>query len=295
MKCLCCNKELNEKDILWHKKCLKRFFGTLEIPNIDLSIEKEIENNLKNRKAITGVQEKISYSLKNVNLKIDAEYLIKPNMNKYNNIAEAEFVTMTLAKEIMEVPLFGLIPYNDSYLYIIKRYDRINGKKIHVEDFAQLLGLPTENKYQGSYEQCAKKVILKYSDLPRLDLSDFFLRIIFSYVTLNSDMHLKNFSLIEDEEIRLSPQYDLLPVKLFSNDSEDLALSLNGKKKKLTRNDFIKFGYNIGILKPEKLIDYLTNYQDKFNKIIEESILSEDFKKKYILKMNEHFNLIKKD
>lgn len=64
MKCLCCNKELNEKDILWHKKCLKRFFGTLEIPNIDLSIEKEIENNLKNRKAITGVQEKISYSLK---------------------------------------------------------------------------------------------------------------------------------------------------------------------------------------------------------------------------------------
>ncbi len=87
-------------------------------------------------------------------------------MNKYNNISEAEFVTMTLAKEIMEVPLFGLIPYNNSYLYIIKRYDRINGKKVHVEDFAQLLGLPTENKYQGSYEQCAKKVILKYSDLP---------------------------------------------------------------------------------------------------------------------------------
>lgn len=302
MKCLCCNKELNEKDILWHKKCLKRFFGTLEIPNIDSSIEKEIENDLKNRKTITGVQEKFSYTLKEldqsankITLNFGAEYLIKPNTNKYNNIAEAEFVTMTLAKEIMKVPLFGLIPYNDSYLYIIKRYDRINGKKVHVEDFAQLLGLPTENKYQGSYEQCAKKVILKYSDLPKLDLSDFFLRILFSYVTLNSDMHLKNFSLIEDEEIRLSPQYDLLPVKLFSNDSEDLALTLNGKKKKLNRNDFIKFGYNIGILKPEKLIDYLINYQDKFNKIIEESILSEEFKKKYILKMNEHFNLIKKN
>ena len=205
MKCLCCNKELKEKDVLWHKKCIKSFFGTNQIPNINLSIEKEIEKNLINKKTITGVQEKFSYSLKEfyqsankITLNFDAEYFIKPNTPKYNNIAEAEFVTMTLAKEIMQVPLFGLIPYRDSYLYIIKRYDRINGKKIHVEDFAQLLCLPTENKYQGSYEQCAKKVILKYSDLPRLDLSDLFLIIIFSYVTLNSDMHLKNFSLIEE-------------------------------------------------------------------------------------------------
>lgn len=64
------------------------------------------------------------------------------------------------------------------------------------------------------------------------------MRIIFSYLTLNSDMHLKNFSLIEQDEIKLSPQYDLLPVQLFVDDNEDLALTLNDKKKNLERRDY---------------------------------------------------------
>ena len=178
---------------------------------------------------------------------------------------------------------FGLIKdNNDNFVYITKRFDRFNGHKIHVEDFCQLLGFPTENKYQGSYEQCVKKVINKFSNYKQLDIVEFYMRIIFSYLTLNSDMHLKNFSLIEQDEIKLSPQYDLLPVQRFVDDNEDLALTLNGKKKNLKRIDFIIFGNTIGVIKPERIIDLLLSYEADFYTIINESILSYDLKKQFI-------------
>ena len=152
-----------------------------------------------------------------------------------------------------------------------------------------MLGFPTENKYQGSYEQCVKKVINKFSNYKQLDIVEFYMRIIFSYLTLNSDMHLKNFSLIEQDEIKLSPQYDLLPVKLFVDDNKDLALTLNGKKKNLKRSDFIIFGNTIGVIKPERIIDLLLSYEEDFYTIIKESILSSDLKNHLIRQMSDRF------
>lgn len=115
------------------------------------------------------------------------------------------------------------------------------------------------------------------------------MRIIFSYLTLNSDMHLKKFSLIEQEEIKLSPQYDLLPVQLFVDDNKDLALTLNGKKKNLKRSDFIIFGNTIGVIKPERIIDLLLSYEKYFYTIIKESILSSDLKNHLIRQMSDRF------
>lgn len=301
MNCLCCNKELANDDVLWHKSCIKHFFGSNTIPVISSQIDSDVETNISQGKSVTGVQPKLSYTKvnqignKKTTTFFQNDYIIKPNTQEFKEIAEAEYVVMTLARMVkIRVADFGLIKDDKgNYVYIVKRFDRNNGHKIHVEDFCQLLELPTENKYQGSYEQCAKKVIMKYSNLIQFDLVEFYIRVIFSYLTLNSDMHLKNFSLIEANNITLSPQYDLLPVQVLVNDNEDLALTLHGKKKNLGRNDFITFGKNINILKPERIIDNLLGYEKLFYKTIQESILSPDLKEKFIKKMIIRFKRLK--
>ena len=127
------------------------------------------------------------------------------------------------------------------------------------------------------------KIIDKYSSFNVLDKVKLFKIVLFSYVTLNSDMHLKNFSLFEQENNRLTPCYDLLPAKLFVDDKDELALTINGKNRNLTRNDFLKFGYNLGIDKKvlEKCISELFDKKSLFLNIIEQSDLSSEFKDNY--------------
>jgi serine/threonine-protein kinase HipA len=110
-----------------------------------------------------------------------------------------------------------------------------------MEDMCQLSERLTEDKYKGSYEQVAK-LILRYSASPLLDVSNFYEQALFSFFTANADMHLKNFSLLEKqgEGMALAPAYDLVPTALVNPaDTEEMALSLNGKKRKLKYDDFL--------------------------------------------------------
>lgn len=90
--------------------------------------------------------------------------------------------------------------------------------------------------------------------MAKFDLTELFLRLAFSFVVGNSDMHLKNFSLIEkaeaSEEYVLSPAYDLLPVNaIMPEDEEEFALTMIKKKRKIGRKDFLAFAEEIGIEK----------------------------------------------
>ena len=112
-----------------------------------------------------------------------------------------------------------------------------------MEDFCQLSGRLTQDKYRGSYERCAE-IIRKHSVRFGFDLSEFFFRLVVCFVTGNSDMHLKKFSLVEktpgQRDFVLSPAYDLLPVNIIMpEDPEETALTLNGKKSNLRRKDFL--------------------------------------------------------
>lgn len=142
----------------------------------------------------------------------------------------------------------------------------------------------TQDKYKGSYENCGK-IINKYSTRPGLDLSELFLRVIFSFVIGNSDMHLKNFSLIETEpanrEYCLSRAYDLLPVNIvLPEDKEQMALTLNEKKRNIQRNDFIKFAQNCGIAEKSAngMLKKLYTSRENLVAQCEESYLSDDLK-----------------
>ena len=126
---------------------------------------------------------------------------------------------------------------------------------------------------------------MKYSSLPKMDVTNFLELVLFSWLTGNNDMHLKNFSLYEVADmIRLTPAYDLLNATIINpNDDEELALTLNGRKKKLQREDFIRSAATLGIenVIVERLINKYIKLLPKFETVIQNSFLSAELKKKY--------------
>lgn len=316
MKCLCCGLEFNDKittkeiENQWHNKCIKSFFGTENIPYIDIShelFEKIAKDNALKGFTVPGVQKKISLVLKNGStprltfLNEPIGYILKPQTKEYQLLPECEYLVMQMAKiaKIKTVPfaLVKLHKFDNQYAYITKRIDRININneiyKLAMEDFCQLDNRLTVDKYKGSYERCAK-IIKNYSVNPGVDISELFIRIVFSFIVGNSDMHLKNFSLIAKEpssnNYSLSDAYDMLPVNIIMpEDLDETALTLNGKKRNITRNDFLYFASNIEIPinSAKKMIDKLLSYKDSFIKLCDESLLSLDMKenfKKLIIK-----------
>ena len=300
--CLCCLKNLNdeEKKTGYHKKCIKKFFGTTQIPQVELSNEVlELLAKKSSSQGITvaGVQKKLSLHLLSEKsssprltlLGYPQGYILKPQSADYEYLPETEGIVMQMADiaGIETVPHSLILLSDDSLAYITKRIDRDeNAEKIHMEDFCQISERLTEDKYKGSYEQCAK-IIQKFSSAPGLDLSDFFYRLLFCFITGNSDMHLKNFSLIknpESKEWKLSKAYDLLPVNLLMPlDNEETALTLNGKKSKLKRADFLEFARLIKLPQnaAEKMISNLLSKKEKLLTLAKSALISDELQKKF--------------
>lgn len=306
MKCLCCGKEftlkasIEEVESGWHKKCAKSFFGSYKLPILDISeetLKRLAVESINKGFTVPGVQKKLSLHLtKDVSPRLTlvnypTGYILKPQTEEYKCLPEAEYLIMQMANRvgIKTVP-FALIKMNSSgeLAYITKRIDRINenGKMqmLAMEDFCQLEERLTEDKYKGSYERCAK-VINKYSFMAKFDLTELYLRLVFSFVVGNSDMHLKNFSMIEKTEgsgeYVLSSAYDLLPVNaIMPEDEEEFALTMCKKKRKINRKDFLLFAEQIGIEKisAEKMLAKVINEKENFISMVDESYLPEALK-----------------
>ncbi|MBR6270581.1 MAG: HipA domain-containing protein [Lachnospiraceae bacterium] len=303
MNCYCCGKPLRKTDINgWHQACVKRFFGTNTIPHIEIddhaleAIAKETTN-----KGITvpGVQKKLSLHLcsdgntpRLTLVNYPTGYILKPQVAEFECLPEAEQLVMTMADMtgISTVP-HALIKSGDTFAYITKRVDRTIDKTgvqmLAMEDFCQLDLRLTQDKYKGSYERCAK-VIARHSSQVKLDMTELFMRLVFSYVAGNSDMHLKNFSLIETHEASgvytLSPAYDLLPVNvIMPEDKEEFALAMNGKKTHIRKKDFFIFAEKCEITKTsaEKMIAKIVSLKSKYRELCDSSLLSQHLKERF--------------
>lgn len=302
--CLCCGKPLEKGGICgWHESRVKKFFGLNAVPNISLdknTLEFLAEKSVQQGFTVPGVQKKLSLHLEKEGKRgrltlVDypTGYILKPQVEEYDFLPELEWVGMKMAAYVgIATVENALMKVGGEYAYICKRIDRVFSKegiqKLAMEDFCQLDLRTTIDKYRGSYERCAK-IIQRYSSRPGLDLSELFLRVVFSYIIGNSDMHLKNLSLIETKERSgvyiLSPAYDLLPVQIaLPEDEEEFALMVNGKKKNVTINDFYAFGSHCGLSKAAcaKMIRKLTSSEDGFLRIIEGSVLIDELKMKLI-------------
>lgn len=237
------------------KKLIKTIFNTAKLPVIEFGLQdiSREAQKVTGKLSISGVQPKLSVKLDRRNNSLisvpkGGEYILKPQTSAFSNIPENEQCCMDIAAEFkIDVPPHCLLRLNDgSWAYIIKRFDRDSGRKIHQEEFAQILALG--DKYKGSVEQIGRK-LNDISSAPGYDKQLFFERVVFSFIIGNGDAHLKNYSIAhkDKETIRLTPVYDIICSKLVIPDEDDSALTINGKKNKLKREDFDKLAEYLNV------------------------------------------------
>lgn len=306
-KCLCCYRPLKDGETDYHPACARKLFGNRQAPILPYSrdnIDDLALDVLKSNASVTGVQAKLSLEL-NRGGKNEADrltivglwgnYILKPQSPIYNAMPELEDVTMRMAEVsgISTVP-HGLIRMSDGELaYITRRIDREDdGRKHSLLDMCQLTNRLTEHKYRGSYLQLAE-VVRKYSSAPLLDVQRFWEIVVFSWITGNSDMHCKNFSLIENSEdgYQLAPAYDLLAVLLTGiDDRDELAMPLTGygvdadsRIGGFSKNDFLDAMSHSGISLnvAERIIRKFSKFKKKWFEVIDESFLSQPLKDRY--------------
>ncbi len=309
-KCLYCYNPLND-EVDFHEKCSLRFFGTAIPPWIPYSIgemtvlAKEI---VERSVSVPGVQAKLSMSMvKEAQGKGDArltvvgalggQYIFKPPSEQYPEMPENEHVTMRIAEAfgIRVVPSSLIRLASGELSYITKRIDRTDlGEKIHMLDMFQIT--EAYDKYKSSMEKVGK-AIHNYSDNTTLDKVLYLELSMFCFLTGNCDMHLKNFSMIESHSgWLLAPAYDLLNVAIVNpEDTEELALTIEGKKKKLKREHFERLGKGMELT--EKQIQGVVYRMIKHKPIagewINNSFLSQEMKEAYIKIIKARYSQLK--
>lgn len=254
-KCLYCYQSLAGDEEDFHERCSRKFFGTSRPPVLDYTREQmeELAREIVIRSiAVTGAQPKLSLTIEKTPADPRAsrltivglwgEYILKPPTREFPHLPENEDLTMHLSESFgINTAAHSLIRLKSGELaYITRRFDRQQKEKLALEDMCQLTETLTEDKYRSSMEKVGKQ-ISRFSSRKGFDLIGFFEMALFSYLTGNADMHLKNFALLTTpaKEIVLASAYDMVSTKIaMPEDRDEMALTVNGRKRKITRADF---------------------------------------------------------
>ena len=264
------------------------------------------------RVSLSGVQPKAGLIIKGNQLVIPSEqersrYILKPAPSSYALLERKDYpanehLSMQLASQVyhIETAPNALCFFSDGeQAYITRRFDVApDGSKYQQEDFASLAGLTkahggSDYKYSNlSYEECAE-IIGKYTTAPSVEILKFFRIVVFNYLILNDDAHLKNFSLINrgDGEYHLSPAYDLINTSLHLYEPRIFALDKGlfregmhlTDTRTVTRVDFEEFGRRIGLATRlvKRELDNFATEQPLAKELINRSFLSDKLKKYY--------------
>lgn len=299
-RCLYCYQELEEGQKDFHPACAKKFFGKAEAPVLPYSrenINDLAKQSVLSRITVPGVQTKLSMDVNKGGkdepdrmtiVGLWGKYILKPKSEEFPWLPEVEDLTMHLA-EIAKIDVVPhtLIRFSDGEMaYLTRRIDRdTHGKKYLMEDLCQISERSTNDKYKSSYEKIAKLIKL-HSSAPMLDLVNFWEVVVFSWLTGNSDMHLKNFSLISRTpgQYVLSQAYDLVNVHLvFPEDEEELALTLDGRKKRINKQNFMRAMASSGLSDKvtENIFHKFAAVAQRWYDFIDISFLPNDLKEKY--------------
>ncbi|MCY7352685.1 MAG: HipA domain-containing protein [Cytophagaceae bacterium] len=301
-RCLACYEPLPGELADFHPACSRAFFGRSQPPTLPYSLDtmhQLAEQIVRQSVSVTGVQPKLSLDFESRSssrltlVGLWGQYILKPPYALYPEIPEMESLTMHLAA------VFGLatVPHTlirlqtSELAYLTRRIDRPGaGQKRAMEDFCQLAERLTADKYKGSMELVAR-LIRRHSTQAALDLVTLYELTVFCFLTGNADMHLKNFSLWRvDESIALTPAYDLLATRLLlPTDSEELALTLNGKKNHLNSDDWLAFADYLG-LTPRQRSNVFDRFRNRLPEAVgwvERSFLSEPMREEYVRLLQE--------
>ena len=312
-KCLYCYQELEEGQVDFHPECSRKFFGSKTVPILPYTRDNMSElarQVIRTSASVTGVQAKMSLDVdrggKNEPDKFTivglwGKYIFKPQSAKYPCLPQLEDLTMKMAEAAhIRTARHTLIRLADGELgYLTIRMDRgRKGEKISMLDMCQLSNRLTEHKYYGTYQQLAETV-KRYSSAPMLDVQRYWEVVLFSWITGNSDMHCKNFSLIDtgNGEYALSPAYDLLAVLLADpEDTEEMAMSftVGGAKNGFDRSTFLSAFTQSGIptAVANKMIERMKGFLPQWEKLIGQSFLSDKMKADYCRLLNKRITLL---
>lgn len=307
--CLFCYQPLAENERDFHASCSKKIFGQPTPPALPYS-EEDLESLAKeviqSQTAVTGVQAKLSLHITGNNnvgterrfaiVGLRGGYILKQPAALYPQLPVVEDVTMHLAQiaRIITAPHSLIRLQSGNLAYVTKRIDRTKKGKLAMEDMCQLTERLTEDKYHGSYEQIGK-AIQKYSVNPGLDVVNFLELVLFSFITGNADMHLKNFSLLEQPGLgmTLSPAYDLVNTALVNPaDKEEMALTLNGRKIKLKKLDFVAAMNTLKVdeKQQENIFNKMAKALPEWQELIDRSFMTEPHKEQYKNILTERMN-----
>lgn len=255
--------------------------------------------NRAGKMSVQGLQLKLSAVLRIQEGRFEVvdrsgRFILKPPSLDFPELPENEDVTMRMAAAVgIEVPVHGLLRSVDGSLtYFIKRFDREGRERLPVEDFAQLSGASRETKYDSSMEKVAA-VVDQFCTFPAIERVKLLERTLFSFLTGNEDMHLKNFSLItRHEKVELAPAYDFLNTTIaLRNPKEEMALPLRGKKSRLTRQDLVDYFARERLQINERMLaDVLTRFdkaRPAWRELLEQSFLSQEMKEKFLSAIEE--------
>lgn len=290
-------------------------FGIDELRNVNDFVD------AMHRISVSGVQEKFPAIVENGKIRIAnkeerSTYILKPapwdnTLQERKQIPANEHLTMQIASQVygIETAANGLcFTQRGEPVYITTRYDiHPDGKKSAMEDFASIVGKNEQTdglyfKYTGCYEDIAVAIRQNVAAW-RVDIERFFKLVLFNYIYANGDDHLKNFSLIQQEQdMRLAPAYDLINTCLHVNGDDfglDGGLSPNIERSEVMdrtghpcRLDFERFGEHIGIAKPrlKKILDKYMLMPEETKLLVGNSFLNEKAKRTYLRIVNERIS-----
>jgi serine/threonine-protein kinase HipA len=170
--------------------------------------------------------------------------IVKPPDADLEGIPENEFSMMRWAAasglNVADVDLVPLSRLDDLPVWlqgrtgdalIVKRFDRLSDRRVHIEDMAQVWGLEPDQKYEQRHYLAIANLLIALGDRDGFD--EFVRRLVFMVASGNSDAHLKNWSLIYVDGMRpkLSPAYDLVSVIPYPQFENHLALKLAGMRE----------------------------------------------------------------
>lgn len=263
-----------------------------------LAQQLELAIEYSDKLSFSGVQPKLNAKLDVKNeifevVRFGGTFILKLPHAMYQELPQNEDLTMKMAALAkIEVPLHGMIYALDhSLIYFVQRFDRKGKKKIAAEDFGQLAGLSNEAKYDFSMEKLIT-IIDEFCTFKMAEKAKLFRLVLFNFLVGNEDAHVKNFSVIrENEIIRLAPAYDLVNSTIVMNSKEEIGLSLNGKKSNFKRSDFLEYFGNKRLNLPNSLINEIVYDLHKclssWKELIAYSFLRSEKKKAYLKLLEE--------
>lgn len=190
-------------------------------------------------------------------------HLLKPaGAASFDMLPIVEWLCLELGRAAgFETPVAALIAMPDAMApaLVVERFDIRQGKhdqrRLAMEDFCSILDLPTSAKYDGIIERMARSLRPLSTD-PGADLNILFRRAVFAWLIADGDMHLKNLAVLKTAQtgaktfanVRFAPLYDAVTTPVFTGLGGDrMALKLNGKDDRLTRQDFLALARSMGL------------------------------------------------